>query len=143
MKNHLGIAGLIVGLVAVALAIFQNEIRDSSAPAPPPPKEELSLKEVAAEAGKKLLKEKILKETPPPPTPQPNPTVAPRDTIAMVYTVLGFIAMGLGIFSWVKKDHIRISGGAVSLGLMAIAWQYVLIAVAVAVVIIIISNISV
>jgi hypothetical protein len=64
------------------------------------------------------------------------------DSVALVYAALGFLAMVLGIVSWVKKDHIRISGGAISLGLMAVAWQYVLIGVTIAIIIFILANLS-
>jgi len=60
----------------------------------------------------------------------------------MVYAGLGFVAIVLGVVSWVRKDHIRISGGAVALGLMAIAWQYVLIASGIAIIIFILANLQ-
>ncbi|MDF1739819.1 MAG: hypothetical protein P1U86_11725 [Verrucomicrobiales bacterium] len=132
MKHRIGIIGLVVGLIALGLAIFQDALR----PQPPEP----TLKEVASEAGKKFLTEKFLSpESDSQPIAEPR-VVALYDGVDLTYMILGFIAMILGIFSWVKKDHIRISGGAISLGLMAVAWQYVLIGVAIAVVILIIAN---
>lgn len=140
MKGKIGIIGLIVGLIAVCLAIFQNDLRPQKPP--PEPKPEPTLKELAVEAGKKVINDKILKkEDDPPPIPE-DPLTASHDRIELTYMTLGFLAMVLGVVSWVKKDHIRISGGAISLGLMAVAWQYVLIGVVIAVVILILANIS-
>lgn len=140
MKGKIGIIGLIVGLIAVGLAIFQNDLRPQKPP--PEPKPEPTLKELAVEAGKKVINDKILKkEDDPPPIPE-DPLTASHDRIELTYMTLGFLAMVLGVVSWVKKDHIRISGGAISLGLMAVAWQYVLIGVVIAVVILILANIS-
>ena len=140
MKHKIGIIGLIIGLIAVGLAIFQNDLRPQKPP--PEPKPEPTFKELAVEAGKKVINDKILKkEADPPPIPE-DPLASPHDRIELTYMILGFLAMILGVVSWVKKDHIRISGGAVSLGLMAVAWQYVLIGVLIAVVILIVANMS-
>ena len=128
MKHSIGIIGLVIGLIAVGLAIFQDDLR-------PKP----TLKELAVEASKKVLSENILKKGEGKESSIVSPP-ASRDGVYLSYMILGFIAMILGIVSWVKKDHIRISGGAISLGLMAVAWQYVLIGVAIAVVILIIAN---
>lgn len=69
-----------------------------------------------------------------------DPRHLPLHPYQMVYTALGVVAMGLGIFAWAHKNHVRLSGGAVALGVMAVAWQWVLVGVLVAVVILIIAN---
>ena len=140
MKHKIGIIGLIVGLIAVGLAIFQNDLRPQQPP--PEPKPEPTLKELAVEAGKKVINDKILKKEVEPPPITEDPLVSSHDRVELTYMILGFLAMVLGVVSWVKKDHIRISGGAISLGLMAVAWQFVLIGVVIAVVILILANIS-
>lgn len=56
---------------------------------------------------------------------------------------LGFLVMILGVISWIEKDHIKIASGAISLGLMAVAWQFVLIGVVIGITIIIVGNLSV
>ena len=140
MKHKIGIIGLIVGLIAVGLAIFQNDLRPQQPP--PEPKPEPTFKELAVEAGKKVISDKILKKEAEPPPITEDSLVSSHDGVELSYMILGFLAMVLGVVSWVKKDHIRISGGAISLGLMAVAWQYVLIGVVIAVVIIIVANIS-
>jgi len=140
MKHKIGIIGLIVGIIAVGLAIFQNDLLPQEPPQEPKPVP--TLKELAVEAGKKVINDKILKKEEDPPPVEEDSLVSPRDRIGLTYMILGFLAMVLGIVSWVKKDHIRISGGAISLGLMAVAWQYVMIGVVIAVVILILANIS-
>jgi uncharacterized membrane protein YidH (DUF202 family) len=129
MKQQIGVIGLVVGLIAVGIAIFQDDLRSGSMPEKS--KESLSLTEVAVEAGKNLFKEKILKQEPASSAGQGRS----RDAITLTYLGLGFLAIVLGVVSWVKKDHIRVSGSAVGLGLIAVAWQYVLIGVVIAVVI--------
>ena len=59
MKKYIGITGLAVGSVAIAVAIFQDNLRTAAGS---PPKPDPTLKELAAGAGMKLIKEKILKE---------------------------------------------------------------------------------
>jgi hypothetical protein len=151
IKNYIGITGLIIGIIAVGIAIFQGNIRDVVSPPKPVVQDERTIQQLAMEAGKKILADK-LREMQKDPVPQlPSTPEKSRifagvsdeyDSVAMVYAVMGFIAMVLGIVSWMKKDHIRISGGAISLGLMAVAWQYVLVGVTIAIIILIIANLS-
>lgn len=152
MRKYIGVVGLIFGVIAVGLAIFQGNIRDFISPPEPLVEDKRSIKELAFAAGKKVLADKLRKTADGPAKPQPQ--VEPKeeglfsdirskyDPVSLVYALLGFAAMVLGVISWVKKDHIRISGGAISLGLMAVAWQYVLIGVTIAVIILILANLS-
>jgi hypothetical protein len=151
MRKYMGIIGILMGLIAVGIAIFQGNIRDRVSPAKPEVQEEKSIKDLAVGAGKRMLTD-MLREKQEDPVSQPASTPEKRglfsgvsdkyDSVSMVYVVLGFIAMVLGIASWVTKDHIRISGGAISLGLMAVAWQYVLIGITIAIIIFVIANLS-
>lgn len=141
MKKHIGTLGLIMGICAVLVAAFQNDLKQQDPQ--PAPKAEESLKELAIEASKKLIKEKILNEQEAEePAPTPVELTSPKDNIQRLYMALGLLAMIFGVFSWIQKDHIRVSGAAISLGLVAIAWQYVLIAVFVAIIIMLIANFS-
>ena len=133
-RNFLGLIGLIVGLVAVLIAIFQNDLRP-----PPPPEDERTLTEVASEATKKLIQEKILKESPPEAVPDHEKR---HDAVALTYMALGFLAIVLGVVSWIRRDHIRLSGGAVAIGLVAVGWEYVLVGLLIAVVILVLANFS-
>jgi hypothetical protein len=132
MKHLFSTFGLVLGFLAVGLAAFEAHLVASE-----PPKEDTrTLRELAGEAGKRILKEKILKEEPAAPQPKPF------NTVRIAYTGLGLMAVGLGLFSWIKKEHIRMSGGAVALGLVAICWQWVLIGVCIAVVIFLLAHLS-
>ncbi len=59
MKHQLGIVGLIVGLIAIGIAVFQDAIRVETSPALLP---DSSFKELAVEVGKKLIKDTIRQE---------------------------------------------------------------------------------
>ncbi|MCB1226434.1 MAG: hypothetical protein KDK99_11520 [Verrucomicrobiales bacterium] len=143
MKQVIGILGLTFGVIAIGVAIFQDNLREITSPPP----EERSLKELAVSAGKKFLADKLLEDRSPPAPPEKASGlfsgISNRyDAVAMVYAVMGFAAMILGLISWIRRDHVRISGGAVALGLMAVAWQYVLVGVGIAVVIFLLANLS-
>lgn len=133
MRHRYSSIGLIVGFLAVAVAAFESHLVASN----PPPEDKRSLGELATDAGKKILKEKILKEGPVEPPPKPF------HPVRVSYMLMGLAAMGLGAVSWIKKEHIRMSGGAVALGLVAICWQWVLIGVCIAVVIFLLAHLSV
>ena len=114
MKLQYGIIGLVVGLIAVGIAIFQNDLIGEPEPVV---EEDISFKELAVEASKKLIKEKLLnKEEAKPEPPKEKKTVMGveiderHNGVQLTYMTLGFAAMILGTISWVKKDHIRISG---------------------------------
>jgi hypothetical protein len=137
MKNHIAAIAFIVGLISVGLAAFQNNFVH----APPSPKSEAkprTLKEVASDAAKTLLEEKILHKEPLP-KPVKDPRRLPLHPYQMTFTGLGILAIGLGIYAWTQKAHTRLAASAIGLGLMAIAWEWVLIAVAVAVVLFLLS----
>jgi hypothetical protein len=146
MKIQYGIIGLVVGLIAVGIAIFQNDL---FAEPEPVVKADESLKELAVEASKKLIREKLLnKEDAQSEPPKEKKSVMGveiderHNGVQITYMALGFAAMILGTISWAKKDHMRVSGGAVALGLVAVAWQYVLIGIVIAVVIFVLANLG-
>lgn len=133
MQHLFSKIGLLLGFLAVALAAFETHLAAAAAPK----EDKRTLGELAGEAGKRILKEKILKEEAAEPPPKPF------HPVRVTYTVLGLAAMGLGLFSWIKKEHIRMSGGAAALGLVAVCWQWVLIAVCIAIVIFLLAHLSV
>ncbi len=133
--KYFGVIGLIIGLLALTTAVFQGDLRAAFKPA-----NDDSLKFLAIKAGKSLIKRKVLG--------QQQPDVLERvandthDMIQIIYMALGLLAIIFGIISWLNKEHIRMSGVVISLGLVAIAWQYVIIAVIIAILILIISNLG-
>ena len=124
MKKHaFGIIGIVVALVGIGVAILQDELRG------PPPSAQTQLKERVVEKGIELLGGEVEK-----------PMF--RDRIVMSYTVLGFIAIVLGVVSYVRKENPRISALSGALGAIAIAWEYVLIGIGIGVVVLILGAFS-
>jgi hypothetical protein len=140
MRNGLATIAFVFGLLAVGLAAFQNNFVHAP-PQPPPMENKRTLKEVAADAAKKILEDKVLQKE------QAAKPVAysrrlPLHPYQMVFTGFGILAIGLGTFAWTQKAHTRLAAAAVGLGLIAIAWEWVLVAVCIAVVIFILSLFS-
>jgi len=144
MKAKLGYIGIVIGIIAIAIAIFQDDLR-SPAPEPTPVQVEegKTLKEQAIAAGKKKLSEKLFGKKEVAPKEAEVETSSKRDKIEILYMSLGILALALGAFSWAKKEHHRVASAAVALGLIAVAWQFVLIGVSIAVVLYIIANFDV
>ena len=131
MRNIFSIVGLVLGFVAIGMAAFEKHATAAEAPK----EDKRSMKELATEAGKKLIKEKILKEEQPDSTPKPEPFRPTR----IAYTFLGLLAIAFGGLAWIRKENIRMAGGAIAAGLIAVAWEYVLSAVGAAIFIIILT----
>lgn len=139
ITGQIGYWGIVIGLIAIGIAIFQDDLR----PAPPLKSSETSLKSLVTQVGKTLMKEKILKKKPTPQVPKVVKHLKkPYDTIGLTYMGLGFLAIILGFISWIRKDPIRISSGAVIVGLLAVAWHYVLMGVLIAIIISVLVNIG-
>lgn len=136
MRYWFSTIGLVIGFLAIGLAAFQDHFM-----APKPPIEDKrSWRELASEAGKKLWKQRVLKEREA--TATVTTRTAPFHPIRIVYTVLGLAAIALGTLSWIRKEHIRMSGGAVALGLVAVCWQWVLIGICIAFIIFLLANLG-
>ncbi|MBF0196582.1 MAG: hypothetical protein HQL32_02680 [Planctomycetes bacterium] len=140
-KHILGIVGLTIGFMAIFVAINQDDMRKHF---DPPKEDNRTFKELALESGKKLLKQKFLKEKPIEDEVKRNPIESSKltDSVHYVYYGLGFLALVLGVLSYVKKENIRISVAAFSTGLIALAWTYVLYAVFIAVLFILLSGMA-
>ena len=137
MRNRIAVIAFVLGLLAVGMAAFQNNIVHA-APKTEQAESKRTLKEVAADAAKKVLEEKVLHKKPPP-KPDTDTRRLPLHPYQMVFTGLGILAIGLGVFAWTQKAHTRLAASAVGLGLIAIAWEWVLIAVGIAIVIFVLS----
>lgn len=120
-KNTFGIIGIFIAIIAITVAVFQDELR----PSPPPVSEQLTTR--VLEKGVELLVGDVEKKN-------------KRDLVGYTYAGLGLLALMLGVFSFTKKENTRISGLAGALGILAIAWEYVLIGIVIAVVIIIFAE---
>lgn len=119
IKNNLiGFIGIFIALVGIGLAIFQDELRPATVSDP------TTLSEAVFEKGAELLGVEVEKKR-------------KTDWVTMTLYVLGFIAIVLGVFSWVKNENHRVSAAAAALGVIAVAWEYVLIGVVVAIIMLI------
>ncbi len=134
MRHLYSMLGLVIGFLAVGIAAFETHLNAAE----PPKQDTRTLRELASEASKRVLKEKVLKEEPV--APAPPAKAFPPSRIA--YTLLGLAAMGLGIVSWIRKEHIRMSGGAAALGLLAVCWPWAIIGVVIAVALFAYANLS-
>ena len=123
MKNKIGIAGILIAIIAVGVAIFQDDIR------PEPPSATTQLADRVSEAVAKIGGIEIEEKS-------------SRDWVTLTYIALGFLALIAGIVSFVQKENHRVSGMAGALGVVAIAWEYVLIGVVVAVVLFLLANLD-
>lgn len=135
MRNRVAAIAFVIGLIAVGMAAFQNNFIHVQ---PKIEENKRSLKEVAADAAKTLLEEKVLHRESPPRRVTDSRRL-PLHPYQMVFTALGLLAIGLGIFAWTQHAHTRLAASAIGLGLIAIAWEWVLIAVGIAIGIFILS----
>ncbi|MBL9205364.1 MAG: hypothetical protein JNN01_09785 [Opitutaceae bacterium] len=71
-----------------------------------------------------------------------EPNSQPASVVRIAYTALGLMAIGLGVVAWTRKEQARIAGGAAALGLIAVAWQWVLLGVGIAVLLLILASLS-
>lgn len=122
-KNKLAIIGVLIALLGIGVAIFQEKIRSSTAP------EATSLKVRVMHAGAILIGEK-------------GPEVKEKyDWITYSYMALGFLGLVFGVLAFLRHESLRHAGMSVALGLIAIAWEYVVVAIVIGVVILIIVSI--
>ena len=63
--------------------------------------------------------------------------------VAVTYIGLGLVAIVLGIVSYIRKESHRVAGMPGALGIVATAWEYVLIGLIIAVDIMILANLNI
>lgn len=136
MFRHLALIAFFIGMIAVGLAAFRNNVIYGK-PAPAV-EQNPSWTKLASEAAKRWVEKKVRS----PAAPPSDKRFLPLHPYEMVYTALGVVALGLGAFSWSQKRHIRLSGAAAALGIVAIAWEWALIGVLIAVALLIIANLN-
>jgi len=125
MKHPFGIAGIIVAVIGITIAVFQDDIREQFFPEPETKAESVVSK------GLELIgigeKDDTFK----------------RDKVTVTYSALGLLALVLGIVGYVRKESHRVAGMAGALGIIAVGWQYVLIGLIVAVVVFLLANLGI
>ena len=124
-RNIFGLIGIVIALAGIGVAVFQDHLR-------PPPEPAVNLGEAALAKGKQWLgvESKEVKE-------EPASTI---DWVTIAQFALGFLGIVLGAVSWVRKENHRISSLSAALGLIVVAWEYVLVAVGVAVLMLILGQ---
>ena len=123
MKNIVGTIGIFIAIIALGIAIFQDDLR------PDPPSATTQLADRVSEAMAKIGGIEIAEK-------------ASKDWVTFTYIGLGFLALIVGIGSFLRQEDHRVSGLAGVLGVVAIGWEYVLIGITVAVVLFLISYLS-
>jgi hypothetical protein len=121
-RNVIGLVGICIALVGVAVAVFQDDLRANP-----------SLTTQVRERVGETVAEIAGVESEP---------AAPRDWVTMTYLALGLAALAAGVASFLRHENQRVSGMAGALGIIVVGWEYVLIGVLVAVVLLIIMNIG-
>ena len=113
--NRFGLIGIVIATIGTAIAIAQDHLRVKFTPESP------KLVGQVVDKGFNLFrKDDVVVET--------------HDRIDYIYIGLGLVSLVLGVWSFIVKENHRVSGLAGALGVVAMAWEYVLIGVVLAVV---------
>ncbi len=122
-QNPISFIALFIALPALCLAVIPPLVIK------PEPKK---LTSVLLEEGASLAL-KLLKKDPAAPPPKDN-----RETTLYVLHVasiaLGLLAVSLGLFAWIRKEHRRVCLSAMGVGAIAALWVYLIVAVMTAVI---------
>ncbi len=121
--NRIGLLGILIALIGVSVAVLQDDLRSRIAPDSP------KLVERVAVKGIKLFGNTKVKET-------------KHDVVDFIYIGLGLVAFALAAVSYIVNENHRISAAAAALGIIALAWQYVLIGFVIAVVVFFLASFS-
>ena len=133
-RSRFGVTGLSIAFVGLALGVLSPWLTNLMQPPPKPAEEEIA--DFAAKVVK-AVKEKLKKQQPPPPPLRKQ--ISWSMVVAASATGAGLVGVLLGIISWIKREDHRISGTAVAIGAVAIAWQYIILAVAIVVFLVILA----
>ena len=105
MKNKIGIAGILIALLAIGIAIFQDRLRQ------PNPPEKASL------ISKVLHKSTFISGS------KRKSVTSSFDAVTYTYISLGFFALIFGVVSYLKNENHRFSSMAGALSVIAIGWE--------------------
>ncbi len=125
-KLKIGIWGIVIGIIAICIAIFQIELEEVLFPTP-----EQSITEKLYETGKSIITGDDEKKW-----------EASRSPVDYSIITLGILSVILGVVSWIKKEYRRLPPVAITLGTIAILWHYFVVAFVIAVIIIIMAGVS-
>jgi len=130
MRHKFATVGFAIGITAVGIAAFEDHLGAQK----PGVEDARTVGQLAGEAAKRLVKERIFKVEPQAKAPEKFPPAR------VAYTLLGVAAIGLSTFSWVRREHVRLAGGAAALGLLAVCWPWVMVGVMLAVLLFLLAN---
>jgi hypothetical protein len=124
-RNHyVGWTGLATGILALSLALLPTWIAPLYDPVPKPIQQKAA--DWVGELKDKALAAIRLEPVPPPPPDYRNPWRDRR--VALASLIFGFIALILGVVSFVRHEDQRLVACSVALGAGAIAAEYLLTA---------------
>ncbi len=122
-KSYFAAAGLLFALVGIALAAFEPDIGSVGT------KDETALERLTS-VGARLIG-------------GDDPVVSqPQSLGRYLFMGAGVLAIVMAAIGFLRHEHLRLVGLAAALGLVAVAWDYVLIAVGLAVLLVVISNLG-
>lgn len=129
-RHGLGLYGLLLAVLGLTLAITQPYL--TGVIDPPPPRQKFS--EVLSDAGEKLLDRAIakvrgkavVKAGPPPPAPAQKPPWPLY--LSMAATLLGLAGAVSGMVGWIRREELRLTFSAITIGALAVAWVYIVAA---------------
>ena len=126
MKNKFGTIGIVMAIIAITIAIFQNSLR----PQIETTDETLSPKSITAKIFSKSFNLLLGQEN-----IAPADSKQAFDTVSYTYMGLGLLALIFGIASFLRKESYRFSGMATGLGIVAIGWEFVMLALGIVILI--------
>ena len=121
--NRIGLIGIVIAVLGICCAIFQDDLRAQITPDSPKIEQSVLKEGIRIFSSGDVSHDK-------------------RDVVDFIYMGMGILGLILGVISYIVKENHRIAAAAGALGVMAIAWQYVLIGVLVAVVLFFIGSFS-
>lgn len=139
IRHGLGLCGLALAVVGLTLAIARPYVAEMLEP-PPLPEPRQKLSETLAEAGAKLVDRMVARargklaaapqaELPPKPRP---PVRLWLLYLSIAATSLGLVGSLSGTAGWIRHEDPRLTGSAIAVGALAVAWVYIWAAMATA-----------
>ena len=142
-RYGLGLCGLLLAVVGLALAIARPYIADGLEPPPhraPRPKVSHALAKAGEDFVDRMLEKArggsaVVKVDPPPPA---RPPVWPWALyLSVAATSLGLFGSLSGTAGWIRREDSRMSVSAITVGALAVAWVYIMAALVIALVVVI------
>lgn len=146
-----GVVGLIAGIFGLAAALAKPHLVEAIEPPSRPvvQPEQQKLSDTLAEAGEKFvdrMADRVRRRTTAPAAAEtPEVVVEPAEPaheappmkwehrVAIAATGLGLLGLVGGTAGWIRRENHRLAGSAITLGLLAISWQYIAMGIVLAV----------